>query len=279
MGGRWGNGRWQGEILLLHSYYMPRDVGDWTRDKLKIIELYLPGYLGATTKASERVYVDAFAGPGQNRLRESQQLTDGSPLIALKARAGNNVTFSKLFFIEKDPSLADELREHVEKMGAANRAEVLCGDVNEILPRLMKRISKRSPTLVFLDTEGIEPKWNTVEAISQWQVEFLINFPLGMSINRNLESSKARDYFGTDEYAVANDQSDRERALLDLYKRRLFELGFQYTTEDDRLIRTQGNRKLYYLILASKNVAAKNIMDWVLKQPAASGQSRFDFSL
>ncbi len=267
---------------MLHSYYMPRDVGDWTRDKLKILELYLPGYLRATTKASERVYVDAFAGPGQNRLRESQQLTDGSPLIALKARAEKaekNVTFSKLFFIEKDPSLADELREHVEKMGAANRAEVLYGDVNEILPRLMNKISKRSPTLVFLDTEGIEPKWNTVEAISQWQVELLINFPLGMSINRNLESSKARDYFGTDEYYVANDRPARERALLDLYKRRLFELGFQYTTEDDRLIRTQDNKKLYYLILASKKAAAKNIMDWVLKQPAASGQSRLDFSL
>ena len=45
---------------------MPRIVGDWTLDKLKIIEQYLPAYLTATQRATERIYIDGFAGPGRN---------------------------------------------------------------------------------------------------------------------------------------------------------------------------------------------------------------------
>ena len=42
---------------------MPRRVGDWTLDKLKILEQYLPAYLSATQTAIERIYIDPFAGP------------------------------------------------------------------------------------------------------------------------------------------------------------------------------------------------------------------------
>ena len=60
---------------------MPRIVGDWTLDKLKIIEQYLPAYLTATQRALERVYIDAFAGPGRNEIKGSGDIVDGSPLI------------------------------------------------------------------------------------------------------------------------------------------------------------------------------------------------------
>ena len=61
---------------------MARDVGDWTREKLKLLELYLPGYLSATTKAQDRIYIDGFAGPGKNQLRSApREIIDGSPSL------------------------------------------------------------------------------------------------------------------------------------------------------------------------------------------------------
>jgi three-Cys-motif partner protein len=256
---------------------MPRIVGDWTRDKLKIIEDYLPHYLSATTSALDRIYIDAFSGPGTNQLRNSRQIIDGSPLIALDAKAANGSRFTKLYFIEQDRSLAEELRAQLAVRDVEKRAEVLVGDVNEVLPRLVRqRIHPRAPTFVLLDTVGIDPAWSTVEAISPWRTELLINFPLGMSIYRNEGSSKIVPYFGTTEAVeiLRSRGTGRARKLLDLYKRRLVSLGYQYPTEDDRLVKTQSNKRLYYLVFASKVDVGERIMRAVLKQPDARGQQR-----
>lgn len=251
---------------------MPREVGDWTRDKLKILSAYLPGYLGATTTARERIYIDAFAGPGQNVLRKSRAMVDGSPLIALKAKAKNGTVFDRLIFIEKSQRAAAELEQLV---GGDPRATVIRGDVNDELPQQVARLPKNSPTFVLLDTDGIEPRWETVVAISGWRTELLVNFPLGMSMKRNPDSQKVSAYFGTDACRplLKAGGAGSERALLDLYKSRLDALGYHHTTEDDRLVKTQANRRLYYLLFVSKLPVAKRIMDWVFRQPDARGQA------
>lgn len=255
---------------------MPREVGEWTRDKLDILAKYLRGYLGATTRALDRVYIDAFAGPGTNRLRRSGEIIDGSPLIALKAQADNGARFTRLFFIENDPGAAQELRETVSQLDTEGRSAVIEGDVNYVLPEIVRGLNLRAPTFVLLDTEGIDPAWSTIESISRWQVEFLINFPLGMSLNRNPDSAKTLAYFGTDECLkiLRQPRTGRTRALLDLYKGRLADLGWIYSTTDDRLIKTERNQRLYYLVFASKVTAGQTIMNWVFRQPDVRGQAR-----
>ena len=47
----------------------------------------------------ERVYIDAFAGPGRNEIKGSGGTVDGSPLIALKAKGADGRGFDKLYFI------------------------------------------------------------------------------------------------------------------------------------------------------------------------------------
>jgi three-Cys-motif partner protein len=253
---------------------MPRQVGFWTQDKLKILEQYLPGYLGATTTARERIYIDAFAGPGLNRLRGTSRTIDGSPLIALDARARNGTEFDRLFFIERDPATAAELRNVLGTRDRSQRAGVIAGDVNDELPKLIIELPPRSPTLVFVDPEGIEPRWSTIQAIAPWRTELLINFPLGMSINRNPDSKKVDAYFGTNRWRELWNSPRRTSALLQFYKERLRELGYLHTTEHNRLFKTSGGRHLYYLVFVSKVDVAKTIMTWVLKQPDSAGQAR-----
>ena len=132
---------------------MPREVGSWTQDKLKILQQYLPVYLLATTRALEGIYIDAFAGPGLNRLRGKSRTIDGSPLIALDACARNGMKFDRLFFIERDPAVAAELRDVLKTRDKTQRASVISGDVNKELPKLITKIPRRSPTFVFVDPE------------------------------------------------------------------------------------------------------------------------------
>jgi three-Cys-motif partner protein len=258
---------------------MPRVVGDWTKDKLRILQLYLAGYLQATTHTRERIYIDAFAGPGLNQIERTGELIHGSPLIALKAKAQNGTRFDHLYFIENDQEILGELTDQITAQDIDHRCEVIPGDVNQQLPKLMQRINRQSPTLVFLDTEGIDPRWSTLEAIAPWQVEFFINFPLGMAINRSRpDSIKTQEYFGTPECLplLESFTTGRSRALVDFYKGRLANVGLIYSPEHDRLVRTSQNHRLYYLVLASKVEVAKTIMEWVFKQPDYTGQGRLE---
>jgi three-Cys-motif partner protein len=256
---------------------MPREVGTWTQDKLKILARYLPGYLQATTSALERIYIDGFAGPGTNTIRGSGKIIDGSPLIALKARAMNNPTaFSRLYFIDSDRDTLNELEDTVASRGLGGRATFVHGDVNAHLPRVVRQLPRRSPTFVFLDPAGIDPQWSTIEAIAPWRTELLINFPFGMAIKRNLTSPKVTEYFGTDEWRTLWQSSGRgrTRAILDLYKERLRGLGYEHTIPNDLVVRAGGNRRLYYLLFATKAEIAPGIMNWVFGQPDAAGQMK-----
>jgi len=152
---------------------MPRQIGPWTRDKLKVLREYLPGYLQAATRARERIYIDGFAGPGVNVLKTTGEEVEGSPLIALGARARNATAFSRLYFIEQSAVLAAQLRKRVEEAGGSSRATVICGDVNIELPSIVKGLPTQSPIFVFLDPQGIDPRWETIEAIAPWRTELL----------------------------------------------------------------------------------------------------------
>jgi three-Cys-motif partner protein len=258
---------------------VPRPIGEWTRDKLKILEAYLPGYLQATTRTVERIYIDGFAGPGSNRL-DTGEIIDGSPLIAVKASAHNGTRFSRLFFIERDPANIAELRAALAEIGSNDRCVVLPGDVNVELPKLLQSLPPLSPIFVFLDPAGIDPAWDTVVSLATRRTELLINFPLGMSINRNAMRSPARmdAYFGTPEWrqVFSSPGTGRVRRILDFYKERLATLGYTHTIDDDKLVKTLHNQKLYYLMFVSKTEVARKIMDWVFKQPDSRGQQRLD---
>ena len=256
---------------------VPREVHAWTKDKLKIVTQYLPVYLDATESAMKRIYIDAFAGPGTNRTKGTREIIDGSPLIALSARGNKGARgFDHLYFIEKDDGLARKLRAEVERLGETDRATVIPGDVNIELSKLIRQIHPRSPTFIFLDTEGIEPRWETIKTLAAWRTELLINFPLGMSINRNADSAKTEAYFGTPEWREYwnGGRLSRTSGLIRFYLDRLASLGWNEQPALSRLVKGGGNKHLYYLLFASKDAGGRRIMNWAFSQPDATGQGR-----
>jgi three-Cys-motif partner protein len=120
---------------------MPRDVGEWSKNKLKILSDYLPVYLQATTRAIERIYIDGFAGPGLNRVKSSGEEIPGSPLVALDAKSKNGTRFDRLYFIERD-TIGIELRNLSQSL--RERRLVIEGDVNTEL-QAHSWTPKRSP--------------------------------------------------------------------------------------------------------------------------------------
>ncbi|MDI3328845.1 MAG: three-Cys-motif partner protein TcmP [Alicyclobacillaceae bacterium] len=257
-------------------------IGQWSIDKLAFLERYIPNYLLATKKALERYYIDAFAGRGEWIHRQTGEKVAGSASIVLRYAK----EFTKIHLCELEEDRVEDLRRLVAENGASDKVAIHQGDANRLLPFIMKSIHRSAPTFVFLDPSGDHIHWSTIQTLSKWKTELFILYPYNMTLIRYLPRDPEKQepfkkerlnlFFGTDEWEYIYRNTPRRYLhfeLLDLYTRRLKELGYQYCNISKCFKSTTG-QKLYYMIWVGKHKAGKDIMNWVYKQQ--SNQLSFD---
>jgi three-Cys-motif partner protein len=191
-------------------------VGPWAREKLDALARYLGFYTKVLKNQGQwcrgTIYIDAFAGPGRAKVRtlgkqspeiyaglfeqiepttdieEVAQFVEGSPRVALALPD----PFTRYIFIERDPKRVAELESLQQEYGSARTIEVREGDANSELHTLLNSgIDWRSHRcVVFLDPFGMHVPWATIEALGKTgAIEVLVNFPMGMAIQRLLVRS------------------------------------------------------------------------------------------
>lgn len=266
------------------------EVGPWAKDKLQLLGKYLHAYTTIMRKqpwCRAYCYIDAFAGFGRNRIRgvDTGQTTlfdpaikefiDGSPRVALDLEH----PFSKYVFVEKDTARVHSLQTLKDEYSDRD-IRIYEGDANDYLEELCGKRGvawNELRAVVFLDPYGSQVKWSTIEAIARIRsIEIIINFPLGMCIQRLLPrhrephpaaSRRLDDIFGTHEWydvvysqetspclfgeSVTQTIKRKGPVLLDWYTGRLKSL-FEFVTSP-HLVRTSGGQHLYYLIHVGNN--------------------------
>lgn len=165
------------------------------------------------------------------------------------------------------------------------------GDANEEIERILKEFNWRKYRAVaFLDPFGMQVPWSTIEAIGKTNaIEIILNFPVGMSIQRNLPRSGEfseekkkflETFFGSSEWedAVYEDKGTPDlfgvqikdkkdgsgEELAKWYQQRLGKV-FGYAPPPRLITNTKGTH-LYYLIFAGPNPTGAKIADHVLNQ-------------
>lgn len=254
---------------------MPRYVQPWALEKFRLLELYLPRYLRAEAEAGERIYIDGFAGSGTNQVIGSEVVGAGSPLLALDARAtgSSEVAFTRLILIEGSEAAAGELRSAIAERGGDERVEVVVGDVNVELPRVLEGVERTTPVFVTLFADEVDPAWSTVEQIAAWNVELLVSFPLQTTVSRGGDRVQMRRYFGDSGWEEDWGRGEYG-AVREFYQDRLRSLGWTRQADDDLLVKEHDpvGHKDYWLIHAARREAEQGVWQWVLRQMrSASG--------
>lgn len=273
----------------------PKDdsVGPWAKEKLGALGQYLNFYTTALKNQSRwlrgTVYIDAFAGSGFYRVRTrdvspavpdilaAESETDsavveylkGSPRVALDIAN----PFSSYLFIEHDAERIADLRALRDAYQSSRNVEIHEGDANEALNTWLARGIdwRHHRALVFLDPFGMQVPWSTIDALAKTgAIEIIVNFPLGMAIQRLLTRSgeipegwqvSLDSFFGSGEWRSIVYQtdtglfgeytvkvSDAGARLLEWYRSRLRQTFGNVSTA--RLIRNTRGGPLYYLIWA-----------------------------
>lgn len=283
----------------MHPYLEPEDdgllmrpAGPWAADKLDYLVRYINAFETAMrNRWAVRYYIDLLSGPGKNRLRESGKILLGSPLIALTTQH----PFTHYMFVDNSLGNTQALQERCSASPFKDRVNILTGDCNELVDHIVDRIrpdARRSLNLAFLDPEGMELHWATVEKLAQLpRMDLIINYPQGglnRCMKRAFETSPPTEvdqFFGDTKWRQIYGDYQQGRLterlhfhLLDLYKSKLEKLGYQVRRDEDTgdspLIRNAQRRApLYRLLFASKHPLGSEFWESITRREP-SGQRR-----
>lgn len=208
--------------------------GEWTLQKLHIIEEYLKSYsMVLKNQKVKKIYVDGFAGSGKTELKcksaskndndqngcdEITSVVEGSALLSLK------YDFDEYYFLELDAERILELQKNVEEKypEKINRVHFINGDSNNKLLEVISQITVYDRCLMFLDPYALELKWDTLEKISKCGVvDLWYLFPLSLirliEKQRDISDANKRkvtSILGTEEWL---DKLFVESAQIDLF--------------------------------------------------------------
>ncbi len=255
--------------------------GYWTKGKLDILRRYLDSFTTTTkNKASERIYIDAFAGEPDNQDRLTAEPIEGSARIALTV---TDPPFTRLRFFETVAN-AGRLEASLRKDYPDRDLKVVGGDCNQLIPQELHRLKRLrwAPTFAFVDPNGMEAEWRTLESLAnfkrgqRWKAEIFLLFspqmfmrvlPVESGEVSAANATKIDRMYGTEEWRQIYDArlqktiepSQARKEYLNLMRWRL-ERILRYEWTHPIEVRNERGDAIYYMIFATDNDAGDRIM-------------------
>jgi len=254
----------------------------WTEEKLAILACYLHGFAVACKSHPAGWHaLDTFAGAGLSISETTRAEIPASALIALDAGPPSART---VVICERYARLRRALTDRVKPYG--HRARLFGGDANVEIAVMLAQIPRDAPAFAFLDPEGSELAWRTVQAISahkatrHTKVEQLILLPTDMGFVRTLPlikhlsvaaAAKITAMYGHERWrsiyerrrAGAINAEGARTEYVRLYAQGLRDLGYAHVQERQITKEGAGGRAgspMYFLIHASDHDAGERIM-------------------
>ena len=268
---------------------MARTWGFWTVGKLDILRAYLDAFTTATKYGvTDRIYLDLFAGGLDNRERMTDEPIESSAQVALST---NDPQFSVLRFFEVEGK-AQALESSLRKSHPGRDIKVYGGDCNERLHEALHALRGNAwaPTFAFVDPNGMEAEWRTLEALADFRrqertkVELFVLFaapqfmrllPRDGSEVRPEDEQKIDSLFGTDDWQHINgarragkiEPGEARGQYLNLMRWRIEnELGYRWT--HPLSVRNVAGNEIYFMIFATDHEAGTRIMSGIYAKAA-----------
>lgn len=283
----------ESELLQADDLVLP-EVGSWAKEKHRKVAYYCSLFSKSMkNKWDCRVYIDLFASAGKGKIRATEEIILGSPLLALNLDLG----FDRHLFCESDDASMQALQARVARHFPDAECAFVQGDTNDNVQAILSAVPAfnkdfKGLSLCFVDPyKKGELHFSTIEQIaSNLYVDFLVLIPSFMDINRNLHNyTRVSDhsldiYLGTDAWRAAWESRSRSSQsfglfIADQFGLQMQRLGFIYEgLEDMELVRmgSDQNLPLYHLAFFSKN--QRGLTFWRETVKRTNDQLRMPFS-
>lgn len=278
----------------------PEFGGNWTLEKLDMLENYLNAYTTVLKKKHffHLIYIDGFAGTGGVNLKYDNHVTEYTDGSVTRALAVKDRRFDRLFCIEKDHNRCMQLKR---RLGDCSRCVVKENDFNDFIDNV-EIDWKKTRGVVFIDPFGADVNWSTIKRIAGFNaLDMWLLYPTS-AITRLFPKGKLPDeavsgwndkltaIFGGDEWKdLYKEDSQRTltgepRHLRDnaekiskLYQKKLKQLFVDRFLDKTYEFRIQTNMVLFEFMFCVGNPSgipiAKRLANHILKKPGKSPKS------
>lgn len=153
------------------------ETGEWSIIKLLALLRFVDIYTKIIKAPRQRrffqnmYYIDLLAGSGLCRIGTKGDIIAGSALIACTICYH---PFDKYFLVEKNSEKAKALKARVETI-TPNFKLFNC-DCNDCIEEIMEEIDVRDHYLAFVDCEGLDVSWSTMQSLFAKNGDVLLNF-------------------------------------------------------------------------------------------------------
>ncbi|HVS80142.1 MAG TPA: three-Cys-motif partner protein TcmP [Pyrinomonadaceae bacterium] len=253
------------------------EIGDWGQEKYRLLSLYAQMFAASMkNKWNCRVYIDLFAGSGRSKIKGTNRLVAGSPLVAL----GVDPTFDKYIFCEKDPDKLLALKTRVSRDYRDANVDFQPGDANVAIADILQKIPKYTKDFKVLSFCFVDPynlkdlAFDTIDRLSKLFVDFLVLIATDMDAARNVskyelpQSDVVERFLGVPtwraEWRVAKDRREGFSSfLMQRFSEQMEARGYiRAPIGETKLVRsTEKNLPLYRLALFSRHQRGKSFWE------------------
>jgi three-Cys-motif partner protein len=256
------------------------EIRRWAETKYRLISLYDELFAtGMKAKWNQRIYIDLYAGAGYGRVKGTNTILLGSPLIALAV----DHLFDKYIFCEQDEELLEALKTRVKRIAPHADVTYVLGSCDMKIEEICAAIPRGSASNKVLSLCMVDPfdfgiKFETIRRLSSVFVDFLVLLAVGMDAARNYdhyvdgENEKIDEALGNTEWRerwknLGNGRKKFINFLAAEFAMSMKSLDYLDQTLDQmKLVRSdEKNLPLYYLALFSRHITAYQLWEQVLK--------------
>jgi three-Cys-motif partner protein len=250
-------------------------VGAWAKDKQARLERYVQISAPARRKWSSvgATYIDLFCGTAKCRVRESDEVIDGSPMTAWRRATSRSSSFTHVVVSDAHPVISEAARFRLAAAGAPVTS--LVGTAEETIGRTLSIVPRSGLHLAFLDPFDLASlPFDVVRQLAQLdRMDILIHVSL-FDLSRNLRRYISADASALDVFmpgwraAVDVDRPDSHvRAELFAYWRGLLGTVGMKTSEAAELVTGPNEQPLYWLAFAARHPLALKFWEEVRQLP------------
>lgn len=273
---------------LVDDQLLTPEVGSWGEEKYLLIGNYAQMFAkGMKAKWDTRVYIDLFAGTGRAKLKGTNEIIAGSPLLAL----GVDVPFDRYVFCEEAPDKMEVLQKRVTALGATSAVRFVAGNVNDRIGEILAAIPKPSKENTVLSFCFVDPykldnlKFKTISSLSGLYIDFLVLIPTFMDANRNEQVYRDTSNKIVDDYLGFTDWRERWNRkkspwekfgvfVLECYQEQMANLGFKYEPLGQvvEVHSDQKNLPLYHLAFFTRHPRGQDFWEKARKSSDPQGR-------
>src|SRR5258708_32300335 len=124
---------------------MVSEVGSWATEKHDRLRKYIQASHGARAKFLQPVgiggasYIELYSGAGRSLITGTNQIIDGSAVVAFKAGRASGHAFSEMHLSDLEAHNSAALAQRIKALGGAPASNV--GDASVVVDQVMNAIN------------------------------------------------------------------------------------------------------------------------------------------